>query len=260
MENDSTIQKKSYLYVQRLVIYLRYLIILILFCQIDNTLIAKDFFCISEKPFVIPELTRKASINANFKISFSVSNLIPENIYISGVDSFSNSLMDMFNDATLKNLNTLSFFRDSSNCVIYFKYEVKSNSEVNYDFAEIINKSEIRLVFKRKSVFTNDESVWMFSSESDTLILKNYLVYPKPKSLKSNILVERIFGDDKDSTIIRINNYPELEDEIFRVSKEYSKNSFLLNIIGNKNSKAKWFFIRFYLQYQNKECNYEKIF
>jgi hypothetical protein len=90
---------------------------------------------------------------------------------------------------------------------------------------------------------------------SDSLTLTAYLPYKIGMKKKSDIIVQRIFKKDEDSTIILKNNYPEFTNLIYNLSKKYSKDYFLAF-----SKKAKYYFIRYSISSKIEDCgSYEEL-
>jgi len=150
--------------------------------------------------------------------------------------------------------------KDSINYKLIIKYIVKPRHEINRDYAELVNDNELQLVFIGDAFINYRMIETTFTTDADTLYLTNYLTYKDGNHYASDVLVERIFSDKTDSTIIHRNNYPEYESEILEASKSYSKDLFNKDILGGKKGYLKKLFIRFYLRRRIENCCHENIF
>jgi hypothetical protein len=210
--------------------------------QIEN-----NFFCLSGKEFKIPTISLLNGLTRNFKVEFDVRSFIPKNIRITSIDN-ADFAQDEYLKITEENLKNITFLKDAHGAEITFNYIVKSGRNISKDYAEVISAKEINLVFRRKVFIIRDPKV---SISEDTVIINGFIKIDKPVEYKkTNILIERVFDNGKDSTIIVRNNFPEFKEEILKEAKEYNKNSFL----GN-SSVAKKYFINFSVELRYPECD-----
>jgi hypothetical protein len=89
----------------------------------------------------------------------------------------------------------------------------------------------------------------------DSVFIETTIPYISGKARPSNILVQRVFDLDKDSTIILTNDYPERTEDILATAKKYSKDKFL-----DRGSNAKYYFIRFRVVRVLPEFGIEQIY
>ena len=149
---------------------------------------------------------------------------------------------------TKENLENINFLKDTLNAEITFNYIVKSGRNISKDYAEVISAKAINLVFRRKVFIIRDPKV---SASKNTVTLYSYIKIDKPVEYKkSDILIERVFDNRKDSTIVLKNNFPEFTEEILKEAKKYNQNSFL-----EISSTAKKYFINFSIELHYPECD-----
>ncbi len=209
--------------------------------------------CVAVYEFVIPEIAVRAGLNASVLAAFDVQGREAVNIKVCPADSIAKTYFSLFDSCTIKNIKNLTFLSDKNNCRLRVNYISRTSLELSNNFAEMESDSVLNLVYK-STIMIGYKGGPVKPSESDTIIFVNYLPFKTGMSVKSDILAQRIFEGDRDSTIILNNNYPEFEELIIEKSREYSEDLFL-----NWSPSAKYFFIRFYILRRIDECGFEEI-
>ncbi len=209
--------------------------------------------CVSAYEFVIPEIAVRARLNASVIAAFDVQGREAVNINVSPADSITKAYFSLFDSCTIKNIKSLTFLSDKNNCRLRVNYISRTMLELSNNFAEMVSDSILNLVYK-STIMIGYKGGPSKPTESDTIIFTNYLPFKPGMSVKSEILVQRIFEGDRDSTIILNNNYPEFDDLIIEKSRGYSEDLFL-----NGSPSSKYFFIRFYILRKIDECGFEEI-
>lgn len=227
-----------------------------------------QFFCLADKKFEINQLALKAGISANLDVSFDVENYKAINIHIQpndsllkkitkafvNNDSLSIVVLMFFEEVTRQNLSKITFLKDTVNVKWNIEYLVLSPRILNNDYAEAVSERKIRFVFKRPGILTHEHIIYSFV-DSDTLILPAILKYKEKSVRESDILVERIFADGKDSTVVVRNNHPQLINEILKVSKSFTKERFT-----DIKPEARHYFIRFKIVRAIEKCGYQETY
>lgn len=205
-----------------------------------------DLYCLGGKKFDIPKISLMTGFSGNYKTNFDVKNFKPENVKISTLDSL-NFWQEEFIKATRKNLELISFLKDTSNVELKIYYIIKSGRDISDDYAEVTPSNEIKFVFRKIERNNIDPSFYM---NQDTITLIELIPIFEPLIIKPEILVERKFLSDRDTTIIIKNNFLEMNEDILARSKNYSKKSFLDN-----RKDSRYFFIKFVLYLSYPECD-----
>jgi len=205
-----------------------------------------DLYCLGGKKFDIPKISLVTGFSGNYKATFDVKNFKPENIKISALDSL-NIWQEEFTKATRKNLGLISFLKDTSNVELIIYYIIKSGRDISDNYAELTSLNEIKFVF-RKIVEKNIDPAYYMNQDTITLI--ELIPISEPIIIKPEILVERKFLSDRDTTIIIKNNFLEMNEDILARSKNYSEKSFLDN-----RKDSRYFFIKFVLYLSYPECD-----
>ena len=230
------------------------MLILILILSLYEIGYSEPFFCFSNTNFTVSPIARRAGEPGFFKVNFDVINFKAVNIKISALDSTSN--IQLFQKSINENLEKLIFLKDTLNAKLILKFIITPVWKINHDYAEAVSDDEIHFVFRGAQVEKTIDYVIKYPQEIDTLFIDSKINYiPGTSSKPSNILVERIFKNDQDTSIIRINNHPEYNYEILKVSQMYTKNYFTRLV-----PKIKFYFIRFKIIREIPECNKEYIF
>jgi len=205
-----------------------------------------DLYCLGGKKFDIPKISLMTGLSGNYKATFDVKNFKPENIKISALDSL-NFWQEEFIKSTRKNLELISFLKDTSSVELKIYYIIKSGRDISENYAELTSLNDIKFVF-RKIVRNNIDPA--FYMNQDTITLIELMPISEPLSIKPEILVERKFLSDRDTTILVKNNLPEMMEEILTRAKKYSKGKFL-DVYKNAN----YFLIKFVLYLSYPECD-----
>ena len=122
----------------------------------------------------------------NFKVSFDVVNLIPQNIRVIPLDS-SVFVQEDYLKFTKENLKVIDFIKDTTNAEITFNYFVKSGRDISTNYAESISEKEINLVFRKLIRKTMDPAMY---HSNDTIVVYGFIPIKIPSEKKSDILVE----------------------------------------------------------------------
>ncbi|MCX6152139.1 MAG: hypothetical protein NTX22_16555 [Ignavibacteriales bacterium] len=225
----------------------KFTLTIVLIFSLFRMINASTFFCFPNTSFTIPEIARRAGVSASFKVIFDVINFEATNIKISSLDSL--SYIGLYEKANIENLKNLIYLKDTLNAELIFRYIITPVCKINRDYAEAVSDNEIHFVNREAQVRKSGPHETN-CKKFDTLFIKTVIRYRPGSSHPSNILVERIFEDGKDSSIIHVNSHPEYESEILKISNQYSKEYFT-----NRDSKIKYYFIRFLLLREIPECN-----
>jgi hypothetical protein len=214
-----------------------------------------QLMCLGTKNFSVHPIVVRAQIPfASFAVNFDVIGREAKNINIFPIDSMAKKSLFLYDSCTINNIRRINFLKDFQNYSLVVNYIVKPAVSLSNNYAELHSDSLLELVFRAEPI-TKGELVEYGPSKSDSLIFTNYLTYKNGMIQKSDILVQRVFENGKDSTIILRNNYPEYKNIIVEKSKEYSKESFT----GFK-PWGKYFFIRYYILRHIDECGFDEIF
>lgn len=210
--------------------------------------------CLSGKSFKVNELSLRASIEASVSVTFDVKDFKPRNVRIKMLTLEVKSLEKEYINDTQYNLSQFTFLKDTLNFNLKINYTILSSRVISNSYAELVKEDEVNLVFKNHGIEKYNEA-HIAIVDSDTMTFENYIPYDSGRSDKADILVERVFSPSGDSTIIIRNNFPELTEKILAMSKEYSKEDFILH-----RPSSKWYFIRFYHIRRITECDYHEEF
>ena len=209
----------------------------------------EPFFCFPNTNFTVSSLAHRAGISGSFKVIFDVINFKVANIKINSLDSTSS--IQLFQKSIEENLEKLIFLKDTLNAKLILKFIITPVWKINHDYAESVSDDEIHFVFRGAQIDQIiDYLPVKYPAEIDTLFVDSFVKYiPGTSSKPSDILVERIFKNDKDTSIIRINNHPKYTSEILKVSQLYTKEYFTSLV-----PKIKFYFIRFKIIRGIPEC------
>lgn len=222
-------------------------------------------FCLTNCEFNMPAIAIRAQLEGSFWVTFNIRELQPQDIKVMPVDSADKMVFGLFENATIDNIKKITYLWDTSNVKLTVRYLLVSGRELNNNYARLVSDSEIHFVFKLypMDMFERYYPPDMFhrhshdkkKCKSDTLTLFDTFEFKSGSVKASNILVERIFSHNKDSTIILENNYPEHSSDILEVASQYSKENFL-----DHCPKAKKYFIRIFVEHWIKECSHKRIY
>ena len=211
--------------------------------------------CLAGKQFVFPELALRAGVSSSFQVRLDVVGLSPQNIQIRILDSSSSKILDLsktldlFRPSIEENLKRLTFLTDTIGLELKLRYSAAKLRQVNTSFAECVSDNEVRFVAQRPVVYTDIDGGFIPNPGIDTLYIDGTVPYKSGKIRPSDILVQRTFGENRDSTIIIRNNYPELAEEILAIAASYKK-VYFTNLAPNGSR----FFIRFRVRREIPEC------
>jgi hypothetical protein len=217
---------------------------------------AAQVLCVSNKAFSYPELPLRAGIGASFLVQLDIQEFAPRNIHISALDDSSSQFVDMFNKATVENLNRFLFLKDTTGFQLIVRYSVRHFSQLSRGFAEILGINEVHFVAQSLKVDVSIEyGVLPPNPEIDSVFIDTTVPYKSGKAKPSDILLERMFSDEKGSTINLRNNYPDLEQELISIAGTYSKGAFLA-----RGSNARHFFLKCRVERNLPDCGTKQIF
>ncbi len=214
---------------------------------------AEPFFCFPKINFIIPAIALRAEQPGSFKVNFDVKNFEAFNFKISSLDSV--EYIQLYEESIIKNIKSLNFLKDTVDAELIIRYKITPVWKISQDYAEVVSDNEIHFVFRGAQVI-NTMHLNYYTKESDTLFIGSSVSYISGMSSEpSTILVERIFDNDQDSSIVHINNHPESISDILRVSKMYNKSDFT-----RLAPEVKYYFIRFKILREIPECNKKYLF
>lgn len=214
---------------------------------------AEPFFCFPKINFNIPAIALRAGQPGSFKVKFDVKNFEAFNFKISSLDSV--EYIQLYEESIIKNIKSLNFLKDTLGAELIIRYLITPVWKISQDYAEAVSDNEIHFVFKGAQVI-NTMHLYNYLKENDTLFIGSSISYISGMSSEpSNILVERIFDSDQDSSIVHINNHPESTSDILTISKMYNKNDFT-----RLAPEVKYYFIRFWILREIPECNKKYLF
>ena len=205
----------------------------------------------------VPELARKIGLKkVSYKATFDVIDYAPKNIDIICLDS-TDVWFEDFRKVTLSNIKQLEFIKDTSAYPLIFNYNFSKS--INSDYIDFSNQNKLEMYFRTFdcSIIENLSSKPPISIDQTNKTVEIFTRFKTNKFLKqrANILVEKIFSDENDSTIIINNNLPYFEMDIRRIAKTYTK-----EYIDKKLSEAnctfvpKHYFINFDIYTVPKQC------
>lgn len=228
---------------------------LIFLLSLNKINFAEPFFCFPKTNFIIPAIALRAAQPGSFTVKFDVKNFEAFNFKISSLDSV--EYIKLYEESIIKNIKSLNFLKDTLGAELIIRYLITPVWKISQDYAEAVSDNEIHFVFRGAQVINTMHLQSNYPNEkNDTLFIESSVSYISGMSSEpSNILVERIFDNDKDSSIVRINNHPESISDILRVSKMYNKNDFT-----RLASEVKYYFIRFKILREIPECNKKYLF
>jgi hypothetical protein len=227
------------------------LVLTLFICNI-NLLFSQEI-CLSSAHLSMHPLAARAGISASVIARFDVIGREGKNIKIFPADSLSKKYFFLFDSITVNNIQQITFLNDKMNCNLLVNYIIHTTKTLSNNYSELISDSVLNIVFRGKGALISKLEDYG-PSDSDSLTFTCYVPYTTGMKEKSNILVQRIFNKDNDSTIILRNNYPEYESLIYKDSKDYTKGSFV-----GFSKKAKYYFIRFFILRRIEDCGYEEI-
>ncbi len=230
---------------------MKYTIFTIIFFAV-SPLFGQDM-CLNTSNFTIHPIMLKSQSSTSVRVKFDVVGRVAQNIEVFPTDSLSAKYFLFYESYTIDNIKQITFFNDKNKFSLLVNYEIRPARLLSNNFAEIVSDSILNIVFKAEGFIGQQEYVFG-PPVSDSLTFTNYLPYKIGMSKKSDILVQRIFNNNEDSTIILKNNYPEYEKLIYEKSKEYTRESFV-----GFSENAKYFFIRFYILRRIEDCGFEEI-
>ncbi|MDP2365806.1 MAG: hypothetical protein Q8M94_18805 [Ignavibacteria bacterium] len=215
---------------------------------------ADPFFCFPNTTFNIPYVALRAGLSCSFRVNFDVINFEASNFKINSIDSV--SYIDLYEKSIIQNIKSLLFLKDTLNAALIINYIITPVWKINQDYAEAISDDEINFVFRGAQVRREIDVSIMYPQEIDTLFIDGYVMYKSGMSSdSSNILVERIFNNGLDTSIIRVNNHPECTIAILQTAKTYTKDYFTRLV-----PKVKYYYLRFKILREVPECNQRYVY
>lgn len=222
---------------------------LIFLLSLNKINFAEPFFCFPKTNFIMPAIALRAAQPGSFTVKFDVKNFEAFNFKISSLDSV--EYIKLYEESIIKNIKSLNFLKDTLGAELIIRYLITPVWKISQDYAEAVSDNEIHFVFRGAQVIREIHNVYKYPKEIDTLFIESSISYISGMSSEpSNILVERIFDTDQDSSIIHINNHPGSTSDILRVSKLYNKDDFTRLV-----PEVKYYFIRFKILREIPECN-----
>lgn len=213
-------------------------------------------YLVCDEKMNVPELARKIGLKkVSYKATFDIIDYNPQNINIICLDT-SEIWFDDFRKATLSNIQQLEFIKDTISYSLIFNYNF--SKVINSDYIDFGNQNRLEMYFRTLDCAIIEKlSKRPIELDSTYKMIKIFTTLETNKILKQNtdVLVERIFSDGKDSVIIIKNNLPYFENDIKRVAHSYTK-----EYIDKKLSEAncsfipKRYFINFNIDTIPKQC------
>ncbi len=200
---------------------------LLLLCVLPCSVVSQpSYFCIGGASFSTSELARRAGLSCIVKVTFDVRNFAPTNVALSPTDK---ACGEILSTVTIQNLGRITFLSDTNGASISFHYEHLSPRWVSGDYARVLSDSVIDLVFRSPTgLYLVQESVGkQIPQTGDTIVWSSMVIGTPVTSAKSQITVERIFRDGRDSSVILENNHPELIAEILAAAKQFDLDWFV---------------------------------
>ena len=228
------------------------LLILIFFTQSYPQVI-----CLTDHEFTCPEISRRAGVSASFGVRFDIKGFQPENLEITGLDSLSSELVDMYKSDLTGNLKNLVYLRDTIGFSIKVRFIIESSQRISHAYAGFISDNELDFHFPLRRNLIADEgfTIPVPDPTLDSVFINIRIEYKSGKAPPADILVQRLFEDGTDRSVIIRNNYPNLEKEIYSTAQRYTKESFL-----HYGPRSKYFFIRYHVTRHVRECGYEFVY
>jgi hypothetical protein len=208
--------------------------------------------CIATSKFCINPIALRAGVEGSIIAKFDIIGREAKNIKISSANSLSNQFIHLLDSCSVNNIKEIAFLSDKRNCTLTINYIIQ-HKPLNNSYGELEADTVLNLVFPQYLVMKYNEGV-IRVLDSDTLIITDYLPFKPGLAKKSDILVQRIFDNGIDSTIILRNNYPDYEQLIYERSKEFTPELFM-----GKTRRAKFCFIRFRILRILKSCGFEEV-
>ena len=197
-----------------------------------------------------------AGLEPSYKIMIDVNALQPVKIRISPTDSISRTHLIVMEKTIYQNIQGITFLKDTIDAEIFIEYHARPAPRLSNSFAELIAENIVRITYPRKTpIGYRGGSPKLTKTEKDTVVLHRYLVYKTGELRPSNILFERKFLGDRDTTIVLTNNYPEYEEEALEIANQYEKADFEFY-----SSKVKYYYVKFRIIHRIEECGHEAIY
>lgn len=220
--------------------------LLLLFILLQSDTLAQSkgsngFICVGGKSFTAGELAPRVFrdyYTITYEAQFSVKMGKATNVRIVHADSAESSTQ-VLDEETKTNFSRIAFLRDTAEARIRMTYVFAPSMDISGDFAEVVSPNEVRFFFRHIFNSTSDPAVWIRGDSVTTfawLCTEDSIVAP------SDILVERIFHDRSDTSIIVKSNNPWLNSGILSDAGWYK-----LEYLRSGNPDAKYFFIRYRL-------------
>jgi len=172
----------------------------------------------------VPELARKIGIKkVSYKATFDIINYSPQNISISCLDTLE-IWLDYFRKATLSNIQQLEFIKDTSAYSLIFNYNFSKT--INSDYIDFSNQNRLEMYFRTfDCAIIENLNKYPIELDPTNKTAKLFTTFETNKILKhnTNVLVEKIFSESKDSVIFIKNNLPYFENDIKRIAQSFTK-------------------------------------
>ena len=190
---------------------------------------------LEESPMLdYPQIAKYEDWSVHYQVIIDVINLEPKIIHINCLDSTD---YYFFRKVTEENVKKLLFINDVKNYSIYFDY--LTSKKISNDYTEYVEPGHIKVVSRQMSGEFIDFSLHeSYDSSNFSLTIEYYVSTHKKINKPSNILVERYFIDNKDSSKIIRNNFPQLSSEILEEASHFKKNDFLSMLFISKEEKS----------------------
>lgn len=176
------------------------------FSQKGKSDLSNKMFVVCNNNIALPEIAYYAGYNDSLIATFDIINYKPVNIKIRCAKP-SGCADGLYSKCTIENIKNLNFLEDSLGYSLFVRYHFSPNFYPNY--ADYSRQDTLDFYIRQKVNPTIDPAFYITVDKKNKSVTCSEVIYSEKRiKFAEDILVERVFSGDSDTSIIIKNNCP----------------------------------------------------